>query len=188
MACMLGPLLDVQVSMLGELPRGLGGVGQEAGLLTEESPVPRQGFLVVAHRDPGEEVHLHDPTLALSRRATSRQSSDTHASHTRDVFAATLPDMATTSRAKTVATPWGAAHPVEQLTLQQRAGDRRFASLVQLLETDKGERLVRFAYTTDGSTRRGPVTLKLRDLERLRAALAAHPALAEALLGGGGDS
>jgi hypothetical protein len=96
--------------------------------------------------------------------------------------------MATTSRAKTVAPPWGAAHPVEQLTLQQRAGDRRFASLVQLLETDKGERLVRFAYTTDGSTRRGPVTLKLRDLERLRAALAAHPALAEALLGGGGDS
>jgi hypothetical protein len=95
--------------------------------------------------------------------------------------------MATTvrSRRKTVATPWGAAHPVEQLTLQQRAGDKRFASLVQLLETDKGERLVRFAYTTDGTARRGPVTLKLRDLERLRAALAQHPALAEALLGGG---
>jgi hypothetical protein len=94
--------------------------------------------------------------------------------------------MATTrTRHKTIATPWGAAHAVEQLTLQQRAGDKRFASLVQLLETDKGERLVRFAYTTDGSTRRGPVTLKLRDLERLRAALSEHPALAEALLGGG---
>jgi hypothetical protein len=89
------------------------------------------------------------------------------------------------TRTKTVATPWGAAHPVEQLTLQQRAGDRRFASLVQLLETEKGERMVRFAYTTDGTSRRGPVTLKLRDLERLRAALADHPALAEALLGGG---
>ncbi len=73
---------------------------------------------------------------------------------------------------------------VEQLTLQQRAGDKRFASLVQLLETDKGERLVRFSYTTDGTVRRGPVTLKLRDLERLRAALSEHPALAEALLGG----
>ncbi|MFL6039304.1 MAG: hypothetical protein ACJ74B_11800, partial [Gaiellaceae bacterium] len=85
---------------------------------------------------------------------------------------------------KTVATPWGAARPVEQLTLQQRAGDRRFASLVQLLETEKGERMVRFAYTTDGTSRRGPVTLKLRDLERLRAALAEHPGLAEALLGG----
>jgi hypothetical protein len=96
-----------------------------------------------------------------------------------------LPRMATTrSRSKPIATPWGAAHAVEQLTLQQRAGDKRFASLVQLLETDKGERLVRFAYTTDGSTRRGPVTLKLRDLERLRAALAEHPALAAALLGG----
>ena len=93
--------------------------------------------------------------------------------------------MATTkARSKSIATPWGAAHPVEQLTLQQRAGDRRFASIVQLLETDKGERLVRFAYTTDGTTRRGPVTLKLRDLERLRTALAEHPGLAEALLGG----
>lgn len=89
-----------------------------------------------------------------------------------------------TSRPKTTATPWGAAHPVEQLTLRQRAGDKRFASIVQLLETEKGERLVRFAYTTDGSTRRGPVTLRARDLERLRAALAEHPGLAEALLGG----
>ena len=89
------------------------------------------------------------------------------------------------SRPKTTATPWGAAQAVEQLPLQQRAGDKRFASLVQLLETEKGERLVRFAYTTDGSTRRGPVTLRARDLERLRAALAEHPGLAEALLGGG---
>jgi hypothetical protein len=96
-----------------------------------------------------------------------------------------LPVVATrTSRPKTTATPWGAAHAVEQLTLRQRAGDKRFASIVQLLETEKGERLVRFAYTTDGSTRRGPVTLRARDLERLRAALAEHPGLAEALLGG----
>jgi hypothetical protein len=92
--------------------------------------------------------------------------------------------MATTARPKTIATPWGAAQAVEQLTLQQRAGEKRFASIVQLLETDKGERLVRFAYTTDGSTRRGPVTFKLRDLERLRAALTEHPGLAEAVLGG----
>jgi hypothetical protein len=72
---------------------------------------------------------------------------------------------------------------VEQLTLPQRAGEKRFSSIVQLLETDKGERLVRFAYTTGGAVRRGPVTLRLRDLERLRAALAEHPDLAEALLG-----
>ena len=90
----------------------------------------------------------------------------------------------TTARPKTIATPWGPAHPVEQLALQQRAGEKRFASLVQLLETDKGERLVRFAYTTGGTARRGPVTLKLRDLERLRSALGEHPGLADALLGG----
>jgi hypothetical protein len=93
--------------------------------------------------------------------------------------------MATTARPKTIATPWGATHGVERLTVQQRAGDKRFATVIQLLESDKGERMVRFAYTTDGVARRGPVTLRLRDLERLRAALAEHPGLSEALLGGG---
>jgi hypothetical protein len=92
---------------------------------------------------------------------------------------------AITSRPKTVATPWGPAHAVEQVTVPQRSGDKRFASLIQLLETDKGERLVRFAYTTGGVARRGPITLRARDLERLRTALAEHPALAEALRGGG---
>ena len=53
--------------------------------------------------------------------------------------------------------------------------------MVQLLETDKGERLVRFAYTTGGVARRGPVTLRARDLERLRTALGEHPDLAEVL-------
>ncbi|TMK33366.1 MAG: hypothetical protein E6G32_07560 [Actinobacteria bacterium] len=91
--------------------------------------------------------------------------------------------MATKSAAKT-ATPWGAAHKLEGLTLPQRVGDKRFASIVELLETERGERLVRFAYSTGGSVRRGPVTLRARDLERLRAALAEHPGLAEAILGG----
>jgi hypothetical protein len=92
----------------------------------------------------------------------------------------------TTARKKSSATPWGAAQPIEQLTIPQRAGEKRFATVVQLLETEKGERLVRFAYTTGGAARRGPVTMKLRDLERLRAALAEHPGLAEAFgLGGG---
>jgi hypothetical protein len=95
--------------------------------------------------------------------------------------------MATTTqkRRKTTATPWGPAHTLEQLTLPQRAGEKRFASVVQLLETAKGERYVRFAYTTGGVARRGPVTLRLRDLERLRAALAEHPELAEAFGCGG---
>jgi hypothetical protein len=93
--------------------------------------------------------------------------------------------MATTAGTK-IATPWGTANKVEELTLPQRAGDRRFASVVQLLETDKGERLIRFAYTTGGVARRGPVTLRARDLERLRTALPEHPGLAEALSLGGG--
>ena len=79
------------------------------------------------------------------------------------------------------ATPWGLATLVEELRLPQQSGSKRFASLVQLLEDDKGERLVRFAYATDGVARRGPVTLRLRDLERLRAALAKHPRLEEVL-------
>jgi hypothetical protein len=79
------------------------------------------------------------------------------------------------------ATPWGAATVVEELRLQQRAGDKRFSSIVQLLEDARGERLVRFAYTTDGTVRRGPVTLRARDLEKLTAALADTPELAAAL-------
>jgi hypothetical protein len=78
-------------------------------------------------------------------------------------------------------TPWGRAQLVEELTVRQQAGDKRFASVVQLLETDRGERLVRFAYSTGGTRRRGPVTLRERDLARLRAGLAQHPALQEAL-------
>jgi hypothetical protein len=93
--------------------------------------------------------------------------------------------MATTARK--AATAWGAAEVVEEVTLPQWAGERRFATLVQLLESGRGERLVRFAYSTGGSARRGPVTLRARDLERLRAALAEHPELAQ-LLRLGGDA
>jgi hypothetical protein len=79
------------------------------------------------------------------------------------------------------ATPWGPAEVVEELTVPQRAGDRRFATVVQVLRDKKGEEFVRFAYSTDGIARRGPVTLRERDLERFRAALAKHPAIAAAL-------
>ncbi|MDQ4029725.1 MAG: hypothetical protein M3168_01655 [Actinomycetota bacterium] len=79
------------------------------------------------------------------------------------------------------ATPWGKADVVEKLTLSQQAGGRRFGTLVELLETGSGERLLRISYSTDGKARRGPVTLRARDLERLRAALAQHPAIAETL-------
>ncbi|HEY7397811.1 MAG TPA: hypothetical protein VH538_05885 [Gaiellaceae bacterium] len=94
----------------------------------------------------------------------------------------------TTKTRKTVATPWGAATVLDRLSIPQRAGDQRFSSLVELLENDRGERLVRIAYSTDGVVRRGPVTLRERDLERLRAELARRPDLAEAFaatVGGG---
>src|SRR3954470_20172278 len=81
------------------------------------------------------------------------------------------------------ATPFGAATLVERVTLNQRAGERRFSSVVELLETERGEPLVRVAYSTDGVVRRGPVTLRARDLDRLRDALEKAPALA-AVLGG----
>lgn len=81
------------------------------------------------------------------------------------------------------ATPYGPATLVERVSLPQRAGDKRFASLIELLETDRGERLVRVAYSTGGAVRRGPVTLRARDLARLRAALAKAPELSDVLIG-----
>ena len=84
-------------------------------------------------------------------------------------------------KVQTAATPWGPAGIVEEITVPQRAGEKRFSVVVQLLETRSGERLIRFAYTTEGSARRGPVTMRARDLERLRAALERAPVLKEAL-------
>ncbi|HEY2373432.1 MAG TPA: hypothetical protein VGH82_12980 [Gaiellaceae bacterium] len=79
------------------------------------------------------------------------------------------------------ATPWGPADLIEEVTVRQQAGEKRFASIVQLLEIGNGERLVRFAYSTGGTARRGPITLRQRDLERLRAALENRPLLQEVL-------
>jgi hypothetical protein len=70
---------------------------------------------------------------------------------------------------------------LEELTVPQRAGEKRFVTIIQLLSDDRGDELVRFAYSTGGTARRGPVTLRARDLERLRCALAEHPGLARAL-------
>src|SRR5947209_4514577 len=78
-------------------------------------------------------------------------------------------------------TPWGPAALLDEVTVLQRAGEKHFATVVQLLETEKGERLVRFSYSTGGVGRRGPVTLRRRDLQRLRDALVDHPELSEAI-------
>ncbi len=91
--------------------------------------------------------------------------------------------MTTRTPTTKAATPWGPAAVLEEIALSQRAGEKRFSSIVQLLETPSGERLVRFAYATSGTARRGPVTLRARDLDRLRAALGGRPALAKALFG-----
>ncbi len=82
---------------------------------------------------------------------------------------------------RTISTPWGKAAAIQQVNVAQRAGERRFATVVQLLETADGERLVRFAYTTGGSVRRGPVTLRARDVERMQKLLERTPELKEAL-------
>ncbi|HEV3408301.1 MAG TPA: hypothetical protein VG079_06400 [Gaiellaceae bacterium] len=79
------------------------------------------------------------------------------------------------------ATPWGDAAVVDEVALPQRAGDKRFSSIVQLLERPGGERLVRLAYATDGTARRGPVTLRASDVARLCEAVRDHPLLAETL-------
>ena len=71
----------------------------------------------------------------------------------------------------TVTTPWGKATSVEAVSVPQRSGERRFTTRVELLAGDAGERLVRFSYATDGTARRGPVTLRERDLAKLRVAL-----------------
>jgi hypothetical protein len=85
-------------------------------------------------------------------------------------------------------TPWGRAEIIEEVKVSQRAAGKAFASVLQLLETSNGETLVRIAYTTDGIARRGPVTLRPRDLEQLRARLGEGSPLAVALGWGGGGA
>lgn len=84
-------------------------------------------------------------------------------------------------------TPWGKATPIEEVSVPQRVGEKRFTTKLELLETTQGERLVRVSYATRGSARRGPVTLRERDVERLRAALARTTELQRALKGVGMD-
>ena len=94
--------------------------------------------------------------------------------------------MATTTPLTRIATPWGRARLLDQVAIAQSVGDKRFKSLVELLETDKGELLVRIAYSSDGVARRGPVTLRQKDIAKLHTALAKAPALSDVLGIGGG--
>ena len=83
-----------------------------------------------------------------------------------------------------VTTPWGPASRIGEAAVPQRAGDRKFSTIVQLLEAENGERLVRFAYTTDGVVRRGPVTLRERDVTKLWQAVRRAPELDATLRSG----
>ena len=56
----------------------------------------------------------------------------------------------------TVTTPWGKASSLEEVAVPQRAGERRFTTRVELLETEGGERLVRFSYATERERAAGP--------------------------------
>lgn len=87
----------------------------------------------------------------------------------------------------TAQTPWGEAAILEEVKVSQRVGTKTFASVLQLLETRTGETLVRLAYTTNGVTRRGPVTLRPRDLAQLRARVGEDSQLAAAF-GWGGEA
>jgi hypothetical protein len=83
--------------------------------------------------------------------------------------------------AATVTTPWGKATVREELEIPQASGEKVFASVVQLLDGPGGETLVRFAYTTGGTGRRGPVTLRAEDLASLRSGLRECRGLGRAL-------
>jgi len=98
---------------------------------------------------------------------------------------ATQPKTAAAKRSK-VSTPWGLSALVEEARVAQSVGEKKFALLVQLLESSSGETLIGIAYTSGGIARRGPVTLRAGDVKRLRASIEGRPALAAAL--GFGDT
>ena len=62
----------------------------------------------------------------------SRHTLDTEPARTRDEFSSSVVAVAD------ITTAWGKATLVDEVRVQQRAGDKRFASLVQLLEDPKG--------------------------------------------------
>ena len=78
-------------------------------------------------------------------------------------------------------TAWGKAKVIESVSIEQSNEERTFTTHVELLEDDEGEEMVRFAYATEGVARRGPVTLRKRDVDKLKRALRKAPRLQAAL-------
>lgn len=78
-------------------------------------------------------------------------------------------------------TAWGKATVIETIVIEQDNDERAFATHIELLRDADGEPLVRFAYSMGGVGRRGPVTLRLSDIRKLRKALARSPGLRDTL-------
>ncbi len=76
---------------------------------------------------------MHDSDANEASSAARELCFGTEPTRRRDPDRAMLSEMATDTIRKT-ATPWGDARAVEQLTLPQRAGERRFATVLELLE------------------------------------------------------
>ncbi len=84
------------------------------------------------------------------------------------------------SEQRVVKTSWGVARVLAEAGVDQESPQRRFRSGVELLEHDDGL-LVRFAYSSNGVVRRGPVTLRALDLAALRVDVASSIELGRAL-------
>ena len=83
-------------------------------------------------------------------------------------------------------TAWGEATVLEEVSVPQSSTvdgqTKEFATVIALLEGPEGESLVRFAYSTGGVGRRGPVTLRPADMLKLRKALRKAPRLRAAFV------
>jgi len=76
-----------------------------------------------------------------------------------------------------ITTAFGQAELVEEVAVAQSCELKEFSTHIQLLKGVNGDELVRFAYSTDATARRGPVTLRMADLKRLAKALTKTPKL-----------
>jgi hypothetical protein len=134
-------------------PDGRGGVARESMKVVSAGSMKSTDPLTI--EEPGGAASgLPEVDLAVVATATTGRSLPKHLAHSRAISLVTVGGM------PKAATPWGQTEVVEELTVPQRAGEKRFATIVQLLADGKGEELVRFAYSTGGTARRGPVTLR----------------------------
>ena len=70
----LSQLLDVEVSVLGQLPHRFRLVRQERGFRAQQPLIPGEATLVVAHRNTREEVNRHALNLTREEGSLSAAS------------------------------------------------------------------------------------------------------------------